>query len=228
MLPSRSPSKFPPSKSKYKSSIQALLRAEMKNLGETIDADFDVFKVASTQKTATTELTMMIKGYLAQDVSHWQMQAQITQCIIMSGKLEKLQRKSPESVECSTKHCWKQVNRKQHRMTKSNVEETCSLEPTTWTTSPATGVPTSHWSKPGPAPHCLAQTAAEIADNDCDLLSGASEVREAAVEHNKLSCAQPTQRQLHGNLSPCRHSETVWMMLSSCATDRCRWILSLL
>ena len=77
----------------------------MKILGETIDADFDVCKVASTQKTAITELTMMIKGYRAQDVSHWQMQAQITQYIIMSGKLEKLQRKSPESVECSTKHC---------------------------------------------------------------------------------------------------------------------------
>ena len=94
--------------------------------------------------------------------------------------------------------------------------------------SPATGVPTSHLSKPGPRPHCLAQTAEEIADNDRDLLSGASEVREAAVEHKELSCAQPTQRQPQGNLSPCRHSETVWIMFSSYSTDICRWILSLL
>ena len=78
MPPSRSPSKSPQSKSKSKSPIRKKGKKayfvwkndHMKKLGDTIDADFENFKVvlvkASKLKTPKiTELTMMMNDYLA-------------------------------------------------------------------------------------------------------------------------------------------------------------------
>ena len=164
----------------------------MKKLGETIDADFENFKVvlvkASKLKAAKiTELTMMMNDYLDQEVPDGQIPVHVTPHIV-SEKILKLYdkagqweaaladevkrggdlRSGADNLNDEHHRIWISIYRKYH-----NIPDDDDAEPTG--ESPASGAPLRTY-------QVLAPTAAEIADNDRGLLSGAREVREAAVE----------------------------------------------